>query len=200
MQPEAVHHVSTAYRILRQLMQATANPVTAAAAAAATTSTGVFLGNPAYGNFNTANANPQLYAQQLQGMIANLHALTLCSTWLAAMVCAFFTVLAVCITRLAKLSERCCSIVLMLHLALGACHCNVAFMHISCMQVSHVVPCQRRCIQRLLLRLQPMLPGLQLPFSNRDLQACKACQSFVHNLVQCCVNGPCEIVEVFLWA
>lgn len=44
--------------------QATANPVTAAAA---TTSTGVFLGNPAYGNFNTANANPQLYAQQLQG-------------------------------------------------------------------------------------------------------------------------------------
>ncbi|KAL0044174.1 hypothetical protein WJX82_002610 [Trebouxia sp. C0006] len=45
--------------------QATANPVTAAAAA--TTSTGVFLGNPAYGNFNTANANPQLYAQQLQG-------------------------------------------------------------------------------------------------------------------------------------
>ncbi|DBA81492.1 TPA: hypothetical protein ACH3X1_007271 [Trebouxia sp. C0004] len=45
--------------------QATSNPVTAAAAA--TTSTGVFLGNPAYGNFNTANANPQLYAQQLQG-------------------------------------------------------------------------------------------------------------------------------------
>ncbi|KAL0019592.1 hypothetical protein WJX79_004558 [Trebouxia sp. C0005] len=45
--------------------QASANPVTAAAAA--TTSTGVFLGNPAYGNFNTAGANPQLYAQQLQG-------------------------------------------------------------------------------------------------------------------------------------
>ena len=61
-------------------VQATANPVTAAAA---TTSTGVFLGNPAYGNFNTANANPQLYAQQLQGTIANLHAQCLCSTWLA---------------------------------------------------------------------------------------------------------------------
>ncbi|DBA90991.1 TPA: hypothetical protein ACH3X2_004198 [Trebouxia sp. C0005] len=45
--------------------QASANPVNAAAAA--TTSTGVFLGNPAYGNFNTAGANPQLYAQQLQG-------------------------------------------------------------------------------------------------------------------------------------
>ena len=59
------------------LMQATANPVTAAAAA--TTSTGVFLGNPAYGNFNTASVNPHL-----QGTIANLNALTLCSTWLAA--------------------------------------------------------------------------------------------------------------------
>ncbi len=65
-------------------MQASANPVTAAAAA--TTSTGVFLGNPAYGNFNTVSANPQLYAQQLQGTTANLHALTLCSTWLASVI------------------------------------------------------------------------------------------------------------------
>ncbi len=78
MQPEAVQSVSAASSILRQLVQATANPVTAAAAA--TTSTGVFLGNPAYGNFNTANANPQLYAQQLQGTAANLHALSLCCT------------------------------------------------------------------------------------------------------------------------
>ena len=84
MQPEAMQYVSTAYRNLRCPMQATANPVTAAAAA--TTSTGVFLGNPAYGNFNTANANPQLYAQQLQGTVDNLYVLTLCSTWLAAVV------------------------------------------------------------------------------------------------------------------
>jgi len=86
MHPEAVQYVSTTYRNLRCLMQVTANPVTAAAAA--TTSTGVFLGNPAYGNFNTANANPQLYAQQLQGTVASLHALTLCSTWLAAVILA----------------------------------------------------------------------------------------------------------------
>ena len=111
--------------------------------------------------------------------------------------CVFLTVLAVCITHAFKLlSEMFLSIVLMLQLALGACHCNVAFMYMSCMQGSHVVPCQRHCIQRLLLRLQPMLPGLQLPFSNRDLQACAPCQKSVHNLVQCCVNGPCEIVEV----
>jgi len=168
-------------------MQVTANPVTAAAAA--TTSTGVFLGNPAYGNFNAASANPQLYAQQLQGMIANLHALTLCSTLLAAVI----------ITMSVHFLQwqKSISIVLMLHSALDACHCNVAFMHISCMQVSHVVPCQRHCIQRLLRRLQPMLPGLQLPFSNNDLQACDPCQYFVQNLVQCCVNGPCEIAEIF---
>ena len=181
MQPEAVQSVSAAYRIFRQLMQATANPVTAAAAA--TTSTGVFLGNPAYGNFNTANANPQLYAQQLQGTIATMRALSLCCTWLAAVIRTKSvpekTVLAVCITHVKLLSERLFSIVLMLHLALGTCHCNVAFMYISCVQVSHVVPCQRHCIQRLLLRLQPMLPGLQLPFSNRDLQARAHCQNSV---------------------
>ena len=83
---------------MRHLLQASANPVTAAAAA--TTSTGVFLGNPAYGNFNTAGANPQLYAQQLQGTDANLHALTLCMACCCEFYgeCAFLTVLAVCIT------------------------------------------------------------------------------------------------------
>ena len=94
--------------------------------------------------------------------------------------CASLTVLAVCITQVVNLlSERFFSVVRMLHVALGACHCNVAFMHISCMQVSHVVPCQSRCIQRLLPRLQPMLPGLQLPSSNKDLQARACCQNSV---------------------
>lgn len=180
-------------------MQVTANPVTAAAAA--TTSTGVFLGNPAYGNFNAASANPQLYAQQLQGTIANLHALTLCSTLLAAVIITMSVHFLQCWQSASPVLlifwQKSISIVLMLHSALDACHCNVAFMHISCMQVSHVVPCQRHCIQRLLRRLQPMLPGLQLPFSNNDLQACDPCQYFVQNLVQCCVNGPCEIAEIF---
>ena len=46
-------------------MQVNQNSVTGGA-----TSTGVFLGNTSYANFNTAvSPNPQMYAQQLQGML-----------------------------------------------------------------------------------------------------------------------------------